>query len=287
VTVSINPSNLQPGTYNGTVLVAGANGAGGSTTINVTLEVTVVRPTIDGVTNAASYASNGNVAPGEVITIFGSNIGPSNLIQAAFDSTGKIATTLGNTQVLVGGYLAPLVYVRSDQVAAIVPYEIASPFLIRPNVVVKYLGQSSNGVPLNQVAAVPGIFTALQSGSGPGAILNGDSHSNTEAPADKGSVIQIFLTGEGQTSPGGSTGSITTATLKNGSVFTPQPVQPVGVLIDNIPAQLTFVGEVPGIVAGVLQVNAVVPANARSGAVPIVVTVGTTATQNGVTVNLK
>ena len=77
VNVSINTAGLSTGTYTGTVLVAGSGGAPGSTSVNVTLNVTAPLPTITKVTNAASYAT-GAIAPGEIITLFAGDPDPSD-----------------------------------------------------------------------------------------------------------------------------------------------------------------------------------------------------------------
>ena len=257
---SINPSSLSAGSYTGTITVAGTGTATGSTAITVSLTVTAPLPTITGVTNAASYAT-GSLSAGEIITIFGTNIGPSTLVVLSqLESNGKVGTTLGGVQVLVGGYPAALIYVRNDQISAIVPYEIASPFLAIPNVVVRYLGQSSNGFPLNQVAAAPGIFTTNQSGTGPGAILNANNTVNSPGnPANKGETVAVYLTGEGQTSPAGVSAGVTPAVPQHA-----QALLSVAVLVDGQPASVSFFGEAPGLVAGVLQVNVQIPAGART-----------------------
>jgi uncharacterized protein (TIGR03437 family) len=48
-----------------------------------------------------------------------------------------------------------------------------------------------------------------------------------------------------------------------------------------------FVGELPGATAGVLQINVVVPDQAPSGNVAVVVTVGNTPSQAGLTVAIR
>jgi uncharacterized protein (TIGR03437 family) len=101
------------------------------------------------------------------------------------------------------------------------------------------------------------------------------------------------MTGEGQTNPAGVTGKVTVATTVNGQPFTPQPVARVAITVDGQPANIVFYGEAPGIVSGVMQVNFQIPANARSGDLPIVVTVGTNTSQTdsrgvgSVTVSVK
>ena len=182
VNVSINTANLTAGigTYNGTVLVAGAGGATGSTTVTVTLNVTAPLPTLTKVTNAASYAT-GSISPGEIVTLFASDpthpIGPATAAGLALDSTtGKVSTTIGGVQVLVNGYLCPMIYASASQVSAVVPYEIK--ILTSATVLVKFLGQSSNGVLVNVATTVPGVFTANSSGTGPGAIANSNGSTN-------------------------------------------------------------------------------------------------------------
>jgi hypothetical protein len=114
-----------------TLVAAPNSGVALSTTISVAgVSVTVTQPaplpTIKGVTNAASYA-NGSVSPGELVTLFGTAIGPATAAGATTDpATGKLATTIGFVQVLFNGIAAPMIYASSTQVSAVVPYEMAS-----------------------------------------------------------------------------------------------------------------------------------------------------------------
>jgi hypothetical protein len=176
LTVTATPGSLGAGSYSGTVLVSGTGAATGSTIINVTLTVTAPLPSIKGVTNAASYAT-GAVSPGELVTIFGTNIGPAAAASATTDpSTGKLATTIGGVQVLFNGVAAPMIYASSTQVSAVVPYEMAS--VASPGVRIKYAGEASNSYQSTTTTTAPGLFTQNASGSGPGAILNQDNSLN-------------------------------------------------------------------------------------------------------------
>jgi uncharacterized protein (TIGR03437 family) len=283
LSATVNASALSAGTYLGTITVAGSGTATGSTTINVTLTVTVPLPTITRVTNAASYAS-GNIAPGEIITLFGTDMGPATLAGLALDTSGKVATTLAGVQVTVKGYPAPLVYVSNTQTAAVVPYEVAQ--FTTADVLVKYLGQSSNGIVTNVTTTAPGLFSANASGTGPGAILNQNGSVNGPGnPANRGDTIVVYLTGEGQTSPAGVTGKVTTVSAT--PPLTPAPLLPVSILIGGQPANFSFAGEAPGFVSGVMQLNVTVPLTAGSGAQSIVVSIGGNASQSGVTVTLQ
>src|SRR5262249_16944368 len=157
ISVSINTSNLTAGTCNGTVTVTGAGSAAGTSTVNVTLTVTVPLPTIDSVTNAASYVGQ-SISPGEMITIFGKGLAPTPFVTLVLDSSGKVATPLGGVQVLVGGIPAPMIFASATQVSAVVPYEVAQ--LQSTTVLVKFLGQTSNAIRVQVTSTQPGIFTA-------------------------------------------------------------------------------------------------------------------------------
>src|ERR1039458_1331873 len=94
---------------------------------------------------------------------------------------------------------------------------------------IAYAGRASVAYPLSLGASAPALFAQNASGSGPGAILNQDNSLNGPGhPAAKGSIVQMFMTGEGQTYPQGVTGKITTVTLPPPQV-TPAPALPITV----------------------------------------------------------
>lgn len=231
--------------------------------------------TAAGVLNAASF-QGGPVAPGEIVTLFGSNLGPPSLASLALAPDGRVSNFIGSTRVFFDGVPAPFVYALAGQTSVIVPYSVAGRSTTQ--MVVEYQGRRGDPVTLNVATAAPGLFSANSSGTGQGAILNQNSSINSLSnPADKGSAVVLFGTGEGTGDPDVADGNV------NATVF-PKPRQSVTVTIGGIPAQVLYAGAAPGFVAGVLQVNAVVPANAPSGNVPVVVTVGGIASQSGFTV---
>jgi uncharacterized protein (TIGR03437 family) len=285
LTVTATPGGLVAGSYSGTILVSGTGAATGSTSITVTLTVTAPLPTIKNMTNAASYAT-GAVCPGELVTIFGTNIGPTAAAFATTDpATGKLATTIGGVQVLFNGVPAPVIYASSTQVSTVVPFEIAP--VASPSVWIKSLGQSSNVYRLTSATTAPGLFTQNASGTGPGAILNQDNSLNGPGnPAAKGSVVQVYLTGEGQLSPPVATGTIIAATLPPPQV-TPAPALAVGVTLNGQPALYVYAGAAPDLVAGIMQLNVQIPATAPSGALRILVSIGGNTSQSNVTVSVR
>jgi uncharacterized protein (TIGR03437 family) len=292
--VSVSPANLSasPTPYAGTITVSGGVGATGTTIIAVSLTVTQPLPTVNAVTNAGSFLS-GSISPGEIITLFGTNIGPATAAGTALDTTGKVATTIGGVQVLVNGFPCPMIFASALQVSAVVPYELAG--FTTADVLVKFVGQTSNAVHLNVATTAPALFTANASGKGPGAILNPNNSDGSPSfnapnnPAAKGDIVSVYLTGEGQTNPKGVTGKVTTVSTT--LPLTPVPLLLVSVLIGPAGAQqsanFTFAGEAPGIVSGVMQLNVQIPATVASGDVPIVVSIGGNRSQDGVTVSVK
>jgi len=252
----------------------------GSKTFSVTQAGTVPTVIAGGVVNAASFNA-GAVAPGEIITIYGSLIGPPQLatMQLNADST-SIVNKLGETRVLFDGIPAPLLYASATQTSAIVPYAVADKASTR--MTVEYLGTSSAEAVLNVVDASPAIFAINSSGAGPGAVLNQNSSVNSATnAAARGTIIQIFATGEGATSPDGVDGKLATVPL-------PAPKQAVSVRIGGIDAPLVYAGGAPGLVAGLIQINVQVPETAPVGvAVPIVVRVGGIDSPAGVTIAVK
>jgi uncharacterized protein (TIGR03437 family) len=230
------------------------------------------------VLNAASLTP-GPIAPGEIITVFGTGV-QSAPIGLQIGADGKLATTLNSTQLLIDGAAAPLLYVSPNQLNAIVPFEAATSG--KANVQVVSYGQPAAAWDVPLAPAAPSIFTIPAAGVGQGAVLNQDNSINGPAnPAAPGTLIQIFATGDGTSSPPGITGSIT-----KGAGNT--PLLSVTVSIGGIGAPVAYAGAAPGEVAGLLQVNASIPLNAPAGpAVPIVITIGDAMSPPGVTIAVR
>lgn len=255
---------------------APTTGLDGAVTVQGTVSQ-AVRLQPAGVLNGASLLP-GPVAPGEVITLIGSGIGPLSLQWPPAGDQSK--TVLAGTSVLFNGTPAPLLYAAPHQINAVVPYGVSGKTVTQ--VQVTYQGQMIAKLPLSVAEAVPAIFTLDSSGVGPGAILNQDSTLNSPSnPAAKGSVVQLFATGAGQTDPPGADGQVARDPL-------PKPVLPVWVQIGGLDAEVLYAGAAPGLIAGALQVNCRVPANVASGySVPVVLTVGTASSQPGVTLAIQ
>jgi uncharacterized protein (TIGR03437 family) len=229
-----------------------------------------------GVVNGASLLP-GPVAPGEVVRLVGSMIGPASVQQPAASPTSPV---LAETIVLFDGTPAPLLRAAPDAIEAIVPYAVSGKTLTRMQVTNG--GRVIAELLLPAAAAVPGIFTLNSSGIGPGAVLNQDSTVNFPLNrAARGSVVALFATGTGQTDPPGSDGLVARDLL-------PKPNLPVSVRIGGADAEVLYAGAAPTFVAGVHLVICRIPGNAASGlAVPVVIKVGTASSQPGVTLAVR
>jgi uncharacterized protein (TIGR03437 family) len=128
--------------------------------------------------------------------------------------------------------------------------------------------------------SAPGIFTANFSGSGQATALNTDGTVNsTKNPAASGSVITLFVTGQGPELPPGEDGVVDDPILR-----TPQLV--VSLTIGGKTADVLYAGTGIGLVQGVMQVEAVIPTG-LTGAVPVVLTVGSASSQANVTITVQ
>lgn len=261
---------------------------GGPSTPALTFKVYPLGPQIQAVANVASYDTSA-ISPGEIVTIYGTGLGPDTL-EVFQPQSGTIPTTLPaaapSTTVTIGGIAAPLLYTSSTQVSCIVPYGVEAKIGSQVNVTITYNSLVSANFPISVVAAVPGVFTLDASGSGQGAILNvntttGDQTVNgTGSTASKGSTIVLYATGFGQTSPTGVETQLITG-----------QVTPVGAVTLTIGGQAATVQSAVspvGSVPGVLQVNATLPTTVTAGnALKVVLSIGGVNSQPNVTMVVK
>ena len=231
---------------------------GGSVNVSIQAGSTaqVIQPS--GILNGASLAA-GAVAPGEVVTLFGSIAG-------------------GSPVVKFNGVQAPILYAGGNQVNAIVPFGLNPS---TPAQVVIQQGASSSTVSVPVAAASPAIFTLSTTGAGPGAILNQNySVNGATNPATQGTVIMVYATGFGPLNPAPADGQI-----QQGMASTSTPVTAT---IDGVAADVIYAGAAPGLIAGAEQINVRVPAGVKTNpAAPIVLTMGSFTTQPGVTLSVK
>jgi uncharacterized protein (TIGR03437 family) len=229
------------------------------------------------VTSAATFTANSStgISPGEILTLFGRNLGPAQLATLTVNTAGRVDTTLAGTQVLFNNIPGPMIFTSSGQVAVVAPYSIAGLGIV--SVTVSYNGVQTTPLQFNVVAANPGLFTLNNSGKGDGAIVRLDgSVVSTASPASPGDTVELYGEGYGVVSGG----------LPDGAVVNgPLPV-PAVLLIDGQSVSTLYTGGAGGDVNGVLQVNFKVP-QLTAGSHQIRVQVGSAMSPTGVTLQTK
>jgi uncharacterized protein (TIGR03437 family) len=229
---------------------------------------------ISAVTNAASN-QQGAIAPGEIVVVYGSGLGPSQAQSYQVGAGGLVPTNLAGTEVLFNGIPGPVLYASPTQVSAVAPFALTGQSV---QIAVQSQNQPSAPVSVAVQAAAPGIFTTNQSGQGQAVAFNQDQSQNAAAnPAAQGSQLILYLTGGGQM-PNSTDGSFAAPPL-------PLIPLPVSVTIGDQQAQVSYAGAAPGQVAGIVEIAVQVPSGIGAGsAVTVTVTIGGVAAQSGVTV---
>lgn len=280
VSVSVAPQNLQPGSYTGSFTLTSTTAGIASLTVPVSLFISANQTPQPFIIGNNSSGVGSQLAPGEIIFIKGSGLGPATGIIG-------INTTLGGVQVSFNGTLGTLLYVSATQIDVVVPYEVAS--LPTTTVIVTYQDAPSAGLQLPVVSAALGLSTSNETGTGQAAALNlsgPNPYNSASTPAQAGTYISVYGTGGGQTNPASFDGEISPTTS-----LLPLALQPfVTATIGGQQATVQFAGAAPGEITGVTQFNILVPAGVSGPALPIVITInGSTVIQSqaGVTVAVQ
>jgi uncharacterized protein (TIGR03437 family) len=263
---------------------------------------------------AAAPSPQTAVSPRGVISIFGQNLGPSVVssavpVPATANAPSYYASTWNNLIVsftyvdptvwppAVTTVNAPILMVSINQINAIVPKEVAAVIgSANPTAMITVTNGvlPSGGYQVTVLSEDPGIFTFGGLGQGQGAIINYDANgaatinsSTNQEP--RGSVVAIFATGMGElTDPTIPDGALTSATADGIHLADEANVR---VYVGGQPAVVLYAGTSPGAVAGLVQVNAIIPPTSSTGAVPILLSIGDKTVarqaQSGVTVGVK
>jgi uncharacterized protein (TIGR03437 family) len=241
-----------------------------------------LRPTISSISNEASKVKR--TAPGMYITIQGTNLGP---VVSEAPGTRTLPTTFRGIRVKVGSLFAPIRYLSAGEVGAIVPYNASG------NVSIQVLsGDESASLSQTLDTVSPGLYTS--NGSGTGTALARHQNGSIASSVSSGQIIALFVTGEGQTTPPGVDGSYTLPCTSgglvgwgypciNGNPPNPIPVASVKATIGALNAPVIYAGNAPLEQAGKMVVLVQVPF-ASAGVKQVKVTVGSKATQNGVSI---
>jgi uncharacterized protein (TIGR03437 family) len=212
-------------------------------------------PAVYALAITAVASVDGQVAPGEVVSLFGVNLGPDQAVGLALDPSGLIATQLGGVQVRFDGVLAPVIMAQKNQLNVQVPYEIADKGVTAMQIT--GTAGTSQVLSLPVVASEPGILTV--DGTYAAAINQDGSINTSDNPVTLGSIITLFVTGSGSWSGSLKTGQVSSISLAypalpvKAYVLLPPALQPL------VEADVLYAGSAPGLTDGVLQVNLLLP----------------------------
>src|SRR6185312_2064824 len=232
---------------------------------------------VTAVGNAASWQI-GPIASGEIIVIGGQTVGAVPLTSGTIPATGSMATTLANVTVTINNVKAPILYTSGSITSVIVPN-----FVIpgsSANIVVATPGQTTKTFKVAMAASSPGLFALNAAGAGQLVAMNQDGSLNSSTNAAvAGSIVTVYATGTGVTTPGSVIGAIQTEAVA--------PISKTAVTIGGKDAPVSYAGTPAGVVSGLTIIQATVPSGLTAGPVPVVLTSGSASTTQTVTIAVK
>lgn len=225
--------------------------------LSLTYGAAQAQTVVQAVTDAASFAPR--VAPGELATIFGSNL--ANFTQPA--SGFPLPKTMGGATVYVNNAPVPLLYVSQTQINFQVPSSLAAG---TANMYVNRSGGQSALFKFTVLANSPAIFQDTSNHAIAQNANNNYSTNSASDPVASGDVLVVYLTGQGAVDNPVADGTATPDSPTASATATATAT------IGGMSATVQFVGLTPGF-TGLAQANIVVPALATAD-YPLVITVG-------------
>jgi uncharacterized protein (TIGR03437 family) len=211
------------------------------------------------VVNGASFLPD-RVAPGSIASVFGAGFA-DRVVQA---STVPLPRTVASVAVTLNALPAPIFFVSPGQINFQVPYE-AEPGSSRLVITVGNDHQPVITFPIRPAA--PGIF--VQPGTSHAIAQNQDfSVNSSQRPAAPGSIVIVYMTGQGALRTPVATGAPASGTTLATAAL------PATATIGGVASEIQFLGMTPALI-GVLQANLKVP-EVDAGERPVVVTIGGT-----------
>ncbi|MEO8597808.1 MAG: protease pro-enzyme activation domain-containing protein [Candidatus Solibacter sp.] len=248
-TLAVNGTQLAQSTGKVSATLNGGISASVSVSFVGTGASGTATPSIASITNGASFQPS--IAPGAIVSVFGSQLAAAT----ALASTLPLPVTLSGVAATINGIAAPLWYVSAGQINLQVPYQV--PAGATATLVINNNGQTGQATfPVGSVA--PGIFTDTASTLVPAG------------SAARGQTVTLYFTGAGAVKPAVANGDAPAAGTAIAQLPAPAATS---VRVGGVAAQVAFAGNPPG-VAGVIQVNFVVPAQAPLGTQTVSVSLG-------------
>jgi uncharacterized protein (TIGR03437 family) len=214
-------------------------------------------PRVVSIVNAALAQFSGTIAPGEIISLYGSGLGPATPVVAS-PQNGLFPTSLGGVQVLVDGTPVPLLYVSGSQIDA----EIPSP-----------VNGLENGLAdvrvVNNLVPLPDFRAGVTASDLGGffsngaylAVVNQDGTVNSVTnPAKAGTYVSFWVTGFGSV-PGVVMDGAVAAAANN---YCRSCQVTFSTYNFSVKETAQYAGSSPGLIDGLMQINAMVPAQPQT-----------------------
>jgi uncharacterized protein (TIGR03437 family) len=232
----------------------------------------------NGIVNAASYEYPNTTSPRQLLTVFGTGLGPpegqgmilDGLLRAGGQPAPYPALVLGNfsgtiPNATLSGTAMPVIHSNAERVtvAAVAGVPASGTYLLY------YSWQGLQLIyptPISVSPTAPGLFTANGKGDGLAAAINEDGSRNSEDnPAPAGSLIRLYGTGFGALDASLALGDFLSTTNLT------EATHPVTVSIGGIEAEVEFAGGARGQIGGMYEIAVRVPEGLDWGAQPVVV----------------
>jgi uncharacterized protein (TIGR03437 family) len=235
----------------------------GITALPWNYDASVAPPQISAVVSAADNKSP--AAPGGLITVWGSDLSPTNLATSEI----PVPTALADSCLTVNGQPMPLIFVSPNQINAQMPFQAIG----NVTVIVHTPGGVSDNFNLTVQPTAPAVFLSGVAGPEidvPTVVRASNNLLVTDSdPVHRGDTLIIYLTGLGAVSPVVDNG--TPAPSDTLALALTQPTVTLG----GVNLGILYAGLAPGEV-GVYQINVTVPQSAPQGlSVPLTITQGT------------
>jgi uncharacterized protein (TIGR03437 family) len=226
-------------------------------------------PRIDRISNAFSGTGHG-VAPGELVAIYGAELGPAEPIDLGLNAKQDLPLELGGTQVFFDGVPAPMLRAGASQLIVVAPDTLDAR---AATVEVVAGGRRANEVLVPVIPFDPALLPRSFPATEPGVTLqanarNADGSLNgPDNPAAPGSIVWVFATGLGRTDPPAPAGAIARS----------DSVRPTTLFRDGSFAPLTGVRSMTGFVSSLFAVPVRLPQEVpESGRVTLTITTALT-----------
>ena len=255
-------------------------------------------PTLQTVENGASFQPP--FTSNTMVSIFGLGFqvagqtrtaGLGDIVNNSFPTILSCVSVLVNGPGIASpGVLIPISYVQQDQINAEMP-SFSGPGQVTLKVLInagKPNEVDSLVATINAQAFAPAFFTFGTSNSiaaqfaGTANIVADPSVVQGATPAKAGDIVTLYGTGFGATNP-----SVPTGQLDPGQATLTSPIT---VMIGNVTlasSDVLYAGLSPQSINGLYQFNVRIPANAPTGEVPVVISIGGFQTQSTATIPIQ